>query len=136
MGTRSTIAYYENGEIFQVYCHWDGYLSGNGKTLVTNYNSLEKIKELFSYGDMSSLDNTIDECQFYASDRNEPLEKPRVVKKEVSKINEISLDDLPDRQEYDYLFFDGKWFWFLTDDDCENGKWTYLSTNIINAIEG
>jgi hypothetical protein len=38
MGTRSTIALeFADGTVEQVYCHWDGYLSNNGKILQAHY---------------------------------------------------------------------------------------------------
>ena len=83
MATRSTIAI-ENadGLVFQVYCHWDGYLSGVGKTLLDHYTTPEQVHELISHGDISSLGTTIgtkhdfnamgyDGTTFYGRDRGE-----------------------------------------------------------------
>lgn len=56
MATRSFIALQEpNGSLEGVYCHWDGYLHGNGQILINHYRDPEKIKYLFSFGDISSL---------------------------------------------------------------------------------
>lgn len=60
MATRSTIALeYPNGEIRQIYCHWDGYLSNNGKILVESYNDAGKVNELMDLGSLSSLNAEI-----------------------------------------------------------------------------
>jgi len=61
MSTSSNIAYYdtETSLIHCVYCHSDGYPSWNGKILLENYNDDDKIKELISFGDMSSLNKNI-----------------------------------------------------------------------------
>lgn len=65
MATRSTIAI-ENvdGTITSVYCHWDGYPSYNGDILLHHYH-YDKLAELISNGDMSSLHEEIEHCEFY-----------------------------------------------------------------------
>jgi hypothetical protein len=56
MATRSTIALeFADGTVQQVYCHWDGYLSNNGKILLNNYMDPFKLRDLIDQGDMSSL---------------------------------------------------------------------------------
>ena len=56
MSTRSRIAYLENdGTIHSVYCHCNGYLSHNGYILEHYYKDFDKVKELISLGDISSL---------------------------------------------------------------------------------
>ena len=56
MATRSTIALeYANGQVDQVYCHWDGYLDHNGKLLLENYTDPFKVQQLMDLGDLSSL---------------------------------------------------------------------------------
>jgi hypothetical protein len=66
MGTRSTIALeYADGTVGQIYCHWDGYLSNNGKILLQHYKDPFKVREMLDNGDMSSLDPDVDSCAFY-----------------------------------------------------------------------
>jgi hypothetical protein len=49
MATRSRIGLMlENGTIKHSYCHWDGYPTGVGKTLVEHYSNIEKVKEAAS----------------------------------------------------------------------------------------
>lgn len=49
-----------------VYCHWDGYIDyGVGETLLNHYNSHFKAMRLIKHGDMSSLGDSIKECEFY-----------------------------------------------------------------------
>lgn len=56
MATRSTIALeFADGTIGQVYCHWDGYLSNNGKILFENYSNPYILRDLIDLGDISSL---------------------------------------------------------------------------------
>lgn len=61
MGTRSTIALeFADGTIEQVYCHWDGYLSHNGKILQAHYMDPFKVKALVALGGFSSLCATVE----------------------------------------------------------------------------
>jgi hypothetical protein len=56
MGTRSRIGYeLPDHSVVSVYCHWDGYVEGNGKTLVEHYQNREDVQELIDGGSMSSL---------------------------------------------------------------------------------
>lgn len=60
MGTRSTISMLnKEGEVLSAYCHWDGYLSHNGKILQEHYSSAQKVKELLSFGQISSLGEAV-----------------------------------------------------------------------------
>ena len=56
MGTRSNIiVHLANGQWKRIYCHWDGYLSHNGRILQDHYNSQKKADALVKPGDLSSL---------------------------------------------------------------------------------
>jgi len=56
MGTRSRIGIeLANHTVVSVYCHWDGYPTGNGKILVEHYQDREKVMDLIDGGSMSSL---------------------------------------------------------------------------------
>lgn len=85
MGTRSDIIVkLSTGQWKRVYCHWDGYLSHNGKILFEHYNSQEQAEALVEHGDLSSLaencskpdGHTFDSpvkgyCVYYGRDRGE-----------------------------------------------------------------
>ena len=58
MSTNSAIGVVVNGKIKSVYCHWDGYVDGVGKTLVENYDQA-KTEQLVSLGAISSLGSEI-----------------------------------------------------------------------------
>lgn len=85
MGTRSQIGVMHGEKIKAVYCHWDGYLTHNGRVLFEHYNSA-KANELVSLGNLSilapklhptegsghSFGNAEDNvCVFYDRDRKE-----------------------------------------------------------------
>ena len=112
MATRSTISIHQiDGKIKTVYCHWDGYYEHNGVILYNFYNTPEKVKELISYGDISSLGTEIGDkhefgkifyygCTFYHRDRDEDL-----------RIDEYSEIESIFEEEYNYIFVEetGEW---------------------------
>ena len=120
MGTRSTIALeFADGTVGQVYCHWDGYLSHNGKILLENYQDPFKLRDLIDLGDLSSLRKEInpepfrehnfdksqeDVCVFYGRDRGDVC--PARYFKDFAdyKINH-------QYEEYEYILrTDGVWY--------------------------
>lgn len=61
MATRSLIGIeQENGTIEFVYCHYDGYLAGVGKTLLDHYSDPYTLSRLIENGDISVLGERID----------------------------------------------------------------------------
>jgi hypothetical protein len=120
MGTRSTIALeFADGTVEQVYCHWDGYLSNNGKILQESYMDPFKVKELVERGGMSSLDSEVDGCSFY-TERGEELC--------VNKYKDIAeYFGECQGEEYDYILrnVEGVATWFVR---CytTNGKWVTM----------
>ena len=89
MATRSTIAVkHEDGTVSQIYCHWDGYLSHNGKLLMEHYNTLLGAEFLVSKGSLVTLAPRVTPdkdaihtfevaqngvCVYYCRDRGEDL---------------------------------------------------------------
>jgi rubrerythrin len=140
MGTRSTIALeYADGTVDQIYCHWDGYLSGNGKMLAEHYTDPFKVRQLMDLGDMSTLQPSIGtqhafekapegECTFYKRDRNE------------SGTDAKRFKDLKDYvenhqyEEFEYILreVNGKATWFV---DCGACGYVTLETAFLNAKE-
>jgi hypothetical protein len=121
MATRSRIAIettdsFGNKVIKSIYCHFDGYPSGVGKTLMENYQDREKVESLISLGDISFLMEEIiptgphsfnspqpGVTVAYHRDRGEFLHPPRVN----SSVSEFFLSDI---EEYGYLFTEeGEW---------------------------
>ena len=113
MGTRSTIAI-ENadGTVTGIYCHWDGYLSNNGRILAENYTDEAKVRKLIALGNLSSLGPYIGNqhdfdnaptlsCNAYGRDRGEPDQAAATA----HNWRQFSVEN---GQEYDYLFTPGK----------------------------
>ena len=72
MATRSNIAIEnQDGTVSSVYCHFDGYIDGVGKTLFEYYRSREKMEQLIALGSISELNETIETTVAYNRDRGE-----------------------------------------------------------------
>lgn len=119
MATRSTIAViHKDGTVSQVYCHWDGYLSHNGKLLVENYSTQERAEALVTLGDISSLGKYIeptsdshtfghpdtDVTVYYGRDRGE---SDGTETKHYADVYEYLDKFVP--EEYNYLFNGTSW---------------------------
>ena len=103
MATRSTIAIQnEDGTVTGIYCHWDGYPKHNGKILVTDYTTEEKVRELIALGDISSLGSTINETVAYGRDRGERSVGPHKGKSHHEFVGKYG-------EQYNYLFKNGEW---------------------------
>lgn len=60
MSTNSLIARTKpDGSVESIYCHYDGYPAGVGRTLELHYQAEEKLNQLFELGDLSSLGKEI-----------------------------------------------------------------------------
>lgn len=109
MATRSMIAIEkESGTDYcydASYCHWDGYPSHNGWILSENYNTEQKVNNLLSKGEISTLGKSIKDSVFYTQ-RGDDL----------NLIQDISFSDLKKRAEnmgceYLYVFFPERDVW-------------------------
>lgn len=101
MSTRSMIGVVDNaGQVAAVYCHFDGYLEGVGRTLAESWNSKEDAMRLIVGGGcMRALGDTLEHCDFF---ENEPFEM-------FSSIDEFVGTMASSDIEYLYLFVDGRW---------------------------
>ena len=151
MGTRSFIGVMHGDVCKVVYCHWDGYLSHNGRILQEHYDSA-KANHLVALGDISSLKKDIGEkhpfspldmpdefrnmtqgqyetaygnmTTFYGRDRGELGCEFRSI------MNFESLLELFDNTgaEFCYIMKDGVWYMF----DGNNRTLRELSTELEN----
>ena len=131
MGTRSTIALeFADGTVQQVYCHWDGYLSFNGRILQESYDS-SKANQLVALGDLSSLRRDIGEkhafssfdlpaeeveafktltenwCTFYGRDRGEKHTEWKVAQNFETFLEQCNHCGA----EYYYVMENGQWYY-------------------------
>jgi hypothetical protein len=129
MGTRSRIGVMHGDKVKSIYCHWDGYLSHNGRLLQDHYDSA-KANNLVALGDMSSLGRVIGEahpfsphtsaedkalyeaakeagyCTFYARDRGETGTEFKVA----HTFEEFVEQADGCGAEYYYIMKDGVWY--------------------------
>lgn len=121
MATRARIGIaLDNGNTSSIYSHWDNYPIHNGAILLLYYNSEDKVRELLSHGDMSSLGvktggdvphefysrehNSIgfpSVCTFYHRDRGDNF-YPAV---------EMTRKEMIHQEQFSYLWKDGKWWY-------------------------
>lgn len=72
MATRSNIGILnQDGTVNYIYCHYDGYIDYNGKTLNEHYTTEDKVRELIDLGNLSALMYSIEECVAYHRDKGE-----------------------------------------------------------------
>ena len=122
MATRSVIAKLDEKGVEAIYCHYDGYLSNNGKILDQHYADEDKVNELLAHGDVSTLDENIGEkinfgdiklraknkqCMFYARDRGEKYKEATQLKDE-SALLEFAFEKCD--AEVVYMFAFGSWY--------------------------
>lgn len=122
MATRSYICMeLPDHQMLGIYCHWDGYPTGVGACLAECYGARDKAEQLFQYGDMSNIGDTIDECEFYSRDRGEQIHPARIV-------TEANIID--SWAEYAYLYsLDGNWY---VKEAYKDSEWFLLEAVISN----
>ena len=86
----------DNGNVLQIYCHYDGYLQGVGKELLNSFNSYDKVLNLILDGDVSYIEegyakHYVELGEDWESNRPEQKTEPRR------------------NQDYLYVFKDGVW---------------------------
>jgi hypothetical protein len=122
MSTRSRIGIYNpDNTISSIYCHFDGYEDGVGDMLFEHYKNEDKVKELISLGDLSSLHEEINPikgthtyhnpednvCVFYRRDRQDLLAYFQI-SKNLEDYFELSIEY---GAEYLYVMKDNKWYY-------------------------
>ena len=110
----------QDGSVEYIYCNFDGYIAGVGETLMKYYTTPERIREIISMGDISSLDKHIhpspnklhsfscpqeNVCIFYNRDRGDD-------KNLSGTYNALKYFEI--HSEFLYLFTKGSW-WYSTD---------------------
>lgn len=98
---------HKDDSIHAVYCHYDGYLKGNGVILYDYYNSLDNVKKLISGGSFGSLKKHVGNIEYYKDEySNHPDHY----------MNMKSLSREMRRTDYLYLFNENDNEWYV-------GKW-------------
>ena len=115
----------KDAKFMRIYHHWDGYVTGVGKTLIEHYKDYDTILNLLAMGDMSSINGTITSYQGWRNENTPPQflgDKEKVrrwskTKKELVTRTEKTTDkdgNLDSKkaicEEYAYLFDGEKWW--------------------------
>ena len=131
MSTRSNIAIEDpkTKKVKVIYVHSDGYPYGVVHMLVDNYYNRQLAEELFKYGDASYIDETIDQCSFYARDWDREEEPAREYRDEWMYMDAMKGDVFI---EYIYIFKDNRWHVstqksFKTKDGYDHGSFCYYT---------
>lgn len=105
MSTRSRIGIETDDGIRSVYCHFDGYPGGVGKSLRDRWSDdRAEVAEMIEHGDMSSLDDGDSPTEFYA-DRGETNVDPVAAADRDAFFSDAQHSDA----EYAYLLTDDGW---------------------------
>jgi len=116
MSTNSTITVRTaENERKSIYCHWDGYPSYNGRLLLEHYNTLAKAKALVKLGWLSVLNENIVQPKGEVHTFEKPYKNVNIYYgrdrgEEDVECQTLKNSDSIDKQEYNYLFKNGKWF--------------------------
>lgn len=119
MSTRSAIIRKtESGAYEGIYCHFDGYETGVGATLLEHYQDADKVKRLIALGSISQLGERVEPIGkhsfsnreegttvAYMRDRKEDPENCAVAK--ASTVEEVA--EQIGHNGYVYVFEAGKW---------------------------
>lgn len=143
MGTSSRIGkLLPDGKVKSITCHYDGYVSGGvGEDLLTHYKDESKIDSLLELGNLSALGKEIGEkqdfydfpsinpnwCLAYGRDRGEKRMEPKTI-----PLEEFQSDK---NWCYLYLFKEGEWFFYDTNQDRYSGWQTITSALNIKEDE-
>ena len=113
----------QGANVISIYHHWDGYPTGVGATLLEEFNDYEKVLNLMSFGDASTI-NGVD-ATFYNSWRTGEdwsFTQPKQFENE-DTFTENFKDDV--FIEYLYLFKDGEWY--VKEQYKDNSDWVKLA---------
>jgi hypothetical protein len=105
MGTRSLIGIYdrEDGSVTASYCHYDGYLSGVGTTLVKSYNNMWDASNVAMGGYISCLEADYEQSKQKSANSDEAVNYASVISYMKAGFDDYGVD-------YLYLFDGEAWF--------------------------
>lgn len=144
----------KNAKYMRIYHHWDGYLSGVGKTLLKTYKDYETILNLLVMGDISTINDGVQSYQGWRNEDTPPQfinnsgkiktsvwskRKKDWVEKYV-KVCDESGELQPKEalcEEYAYLFDGEKWYTCYSEYDEKTDEyyvtdWVELTEELIN----
>jgi len=122
MATRSRIGFETaSGAVMHIYCHYDGYVEGVGKALLSDHNDVNKAYELVNGGTCSTI------CNQVQRSHNALSEKAWSNNRQSYK-----QDGTRSWEEYQYLWDSRKACWLWRKSDSGNWKRLDLALNRIS----
>lgn len=115
MSTRSAIIHKTATGFAGIYCHFDGYPSGVGAELLENWKDSDKVSELISLGDISSLGSDAQKTTAYMRDRDETGCEPKI------GVTSEAVAKMIGHNGHVYVF--------------ENGSWTHNGEELASAVD-
>lgn len=106
-----------------IYCHWDGYIEGNGLLLQLCYDTPEKIEKLLALGNISSL------YEYLETDKEHSFDKPQpnvTVAYHRDRGEPLEFWNYP--QEYNYTFDENIGAWIV-----EEERYVQLTSENVNS---
>jgi hypothetical protein len=104
----------EAGQIIHAYVHYDGYPFNMMPILTKHYDTEEKVIELISHGDMSSLAESCEKPEGHSFDNKIKGYTVYYGRDRGEEGTEFALgnwNEAKNEEEYGYFFEDGKWTW-------------------------
>ena len=139
MSTRSYIGITNaDSSVDAIYCHYDGYPEYNGDMLIKHYNDENKVKELISLGDISSLREKVapepnSKHSFSTPDEDVTIAYMRDRGETGCETSHFTDEDDFEKSvtdgftEYIYLFKDNKWY---MKDQSINMSWQLVESRV------
>ena len=137
MSTKALIAReLASGKYKTVYCHSDGYPDYVGKLLLTQYNTVEKLDELQSLGDISALGEKLTPNPTKPHDhlhmqQGVTLAYCRDIGEELIPPREYTYSQLMKYQDIDYIYILGQeGDWRFTHARAQRSEWKNLADEL------
>lgn len=102
---------YAEGAIRYIVVNYDGYPDDMGVDLITHYTDAEKLEALLDLGELSSLGDTLETCDAYHRDHEEPLTSAHEVLGRAGYVTSAVEDGWA---LWTYLFTDSGWLIYST----------------------
>lgn len=123
MATSSNINVKVGDKYHCVYCNFDGYPSGVGMKLITNYNSQELAESLVLLGDISSVEDTLASTKYYGRVNHKGHDAEYLVLSE-------PLND----ESYSYVWNGTEWVMTGVEYDDEENMHEFINTPLIDVL--
>ena len=115
MSTHSAIVEKTENGYRGIYCHWDGHIETNGKTLQEHYQNPGKVKQLIDLGAISFLGERVDPVEEHSFSK--PEKGPTIAyhrdrgDDKLGPYAGVRLTTVTNKIDYEfvYVFEDGKW---------------------------